>query len=104
MRPGARGEQGLPGTAEGDIEQRFRRAGLEDVIAGSLLAEADYTGFDDFWDPFTYRVGPAGQYLASLPPELRACVRAGCREMLPDGPFSLDARAWYAAGSVPAAR
>ncbi len=104
VQPGVRGEQGRAGTAEGDIEQRFRRAGLEDVIAGSLLAEVDYTGFDDFWDPFDYGVGPAGQYLASLPPDLRARVRDGCREMLPDGPFSLDARAWYAAGSVPAAR
>jgi hypothetical protein len=53
VQPGAQGEQPLAGTAEGDIEQRFRRAGLEDVIGGSLLAKADYTGFDDFWEPFT---------------------------------------------------
>src|SRR5206468_8725270 len=35
VQPGAQGEQSLAGTAEGDIEQRFRRAGLEDVIGGS---------------------------------------------------------------------
>jgi SAM-dependent methyltransferase len=104
VQPGARGEQGLAGTAEGDIEQRFRRAGLEGVIGGSLRAEAGYTGFDDFWEPFTYGVGPAGQHLASLTPEQQARVRDGCREVLPDGPFSLDARAWYAAGTVPVAR
>jgi hypothetical protein len=74
----------------------------EDVIGGSLLAKADYTGFDEFWEPFTYGVGPAGQHLASLTVEQRARVRDGCREMLPDGPFSLDARAWYASGTVPA--
>jgi SAM-dependent methyltransferase len=103
VQPGAQGEQSLAGTAEGDIEQRFRRAGLEDVIGGSLLAKAEYTGFDDFWEPFTYGVGPAGQHLASLTFEQRARVRDGCRETLPAGPFSLDARAWYASGTVPAA-
>jgi SAM-dependent methyltransferase len=103
VQPGAQGERSLAGTAEGDIEQRFRRAGLEDVIGGSLLARAGYTGFDDFWEPFTYAVGPAGQHLASLTVEQRARVRDGCRDVLPDGPFSLDARAWYASGRVPVA-
>jgi SAM-dependent methyltransferase len=104
VQPGARGEQPRAGTAEGDIEQRFRRAGLEDVVGGSLLAKADYTGFDDFWVPFTYAVGPSGQHLASLTVEQRARVRDECRDMLPDGPFSLDAKAWYASGRVPGAR
>jgi hypothetical protein len=102
VQPGTQGERPLAGTAEGDIAQRFRRAGLEDVLGGSLLAKADYTGFDDFWAPFTYGVGPAGQHLASMTVEERARVRDGCREMLPNGPFSLDARAWYAVGTVPA--
>jgi hypothetical protein len=83
VQPGAEGEQSLAGTAEGDIEQRFRRAGLEDVIGGSLLAKADYAGFDDFWEPFTYGVGPAGQHFASLTVEQRARVRDGCRKCCP---------------------
>ena len=98
---GARGEQARAGTAEGDIAARFERAGLEDVTAGALTASADYAGFDDFWDPFTLAVGPAGQFLASLPPEQQERVREGCRAALPDGPFTLDARAWYARGTVP---
>ena len=91
----------MAGTAEGDIEERFRRAGLEDVVGGALTARADYAGFDDFWEPFTFAVGPAGQHLASLTVEQRARVREACRELLPEGPFSLDARAWYARGTVP---
>jgi SAM-dependent methyltransferase len=98
--PEAVGERRVAGTAEGDIADRFRRAGLGDVVDGALTARAEYTGFDDFWEPFTYAVGPAGQYLDSLSEEQRARVREGCRERLPDGPFSLDARAWYACGSV----
>jgi ubiquinone/menaquinone biosynthesis C-methylase UbiE len=100
--PDATGEQTRAGTREGDIAERLRRAGLEDVRDGSLTARAEYAGFDDFWDPFTLAVGPAGQYLRSLEPEQAAAVRDGCRAQLPsDGPFGLDARAWYARGRVP---
>jgi hypothetical protein len=77
--------------------------GVEDVVTGELRASADYTGFDDFWEPFTWAVGPAGQYLMSLPEEQREQVREGCREALPSGPFTLTARAWYARGTVAAA-
>ena len=96
LEPGAAGEQRLAGTVEGDIAARFTRAGLIQVIAGALEASADYAGFDDFWEPFTFGVGPSGQYLASLPPAQRARVRDACRAQLPDGGFQLEARAWYA--------
>ena len=100
VAPEAEGELRRAGTAEGDIADRFRRAGLQDVVDGALAARADYTGFDDFWEPFTFAVGPSGQYLRSLPAEQQDRVREGCRAKLPDGPFSLDARAWYARGTV----
>jgi ubiquinone/menaquinone biosynthesis C-methylase UbiE len=98
--PDATGERRMAGTSEGDIADRFRRAGLQDVVDGALSARADYAGFDDFWEPFTFAVGPAGQYLRSLSDEQEASVRETCRAELPDGPFTLDARAWYARGTV----
>jgi SAM-dependent methyltransferase len=94
------GERRMAGTAEGDIAERFARAGLVDVTAGALDASASYAGFDDFWEPFTFAVGPAGQYLASLPEEQQAAVREACRAELPEGPFTLPARAWFARGTV----
>lgn len=102
LDPGVRGERRMAGTAEGDIAQRLERAGLQEVRQGVLTARADYTDFDDFWEPFTFAVGPSGAHLASLSFEQRARVREACRAMLPGGPFSLDARAWYARGTVPA--
>lgn len=97
------GERAMAGTAEGDIAERFERAGLEQVVGGALLARAEYAGFDDFWEPFTFAVGPAGHHLRSLSEEQQAAVREACRAALPaDGPFSLDARAWYARGTVAA--
>lgn len=100
FEPGVEGERGLAGTCEGDIAARFERAGLENVVGSVLPASADYAGFDDFWEPFTYAVGPAGQHLASLSATQRARVREACRAELPKGPFALDARAWCATGTV----
>ena len=99
--PDAHGERRMAGTFEGDIVRRFERAGLDDVSGSALVARADYEGFDDFWEPFTLAVGPAGQYLRSLPDDRRAIVRDACRAVLPDGPFMLEARAWCARGIVP---
>ena len=98
--PETDGERRLAGTAQGDIAERFERAGLRDVTGGALAARADYAGFDDFWEPFTFAVGPAGQYLRSLGAQQQAGVRESCRAALPEGPFSLDARAWYARGTA----
>jgi SAM-dependent methyltransferase len=101
LDPNVEGERRLPGTGEGDIAERFQRAGLKDVVGGALTARADYAGFDDFWEPFTFGVGPAGQCLRSLPAEKQTAVQESCRAALPGGgPFSLDARAWYARGTV----
>jgi SAM-dependent methyltransferase len=100
--PDAEGESAMVGTADGDIAERLRAAGLVDVTSGALTAHVDYRDFDDFWEPFTYGVGPAGSHLQSLPPDQQAAVRDACRAALPDGPFGLDARAWYGHGRVPA--
>jgi SAM-dependent methyltransferase len=99
--PSNQGERPLAGTGKGDIAARFERAGLTEVADGVLTSHADYEGFDAFWEPFTLAVGPAGHYLAALPDASRARVRDACREALPEGPFTLDARAWFAMGTVP---
>jgi SAM-dependent methyltransferase len=98
---GVLGERQMAGAAEGDIADRFQRARLKDVVGSALTARAHYESFDDFWDPFTLGVGPAGQYLRSLSDTQEARVREACRAQLPDGRFFLEARAWYARGTVP---
>ena len=100
LDPGSEGERRLVGTAEGDIPERLARAGLRDVEAGVLTTRASYTGFDDFWEPFTFAVGPAGQYLSTCDDAAREAIRDACRAELAAGPFTLEARAWYARGTV----
>lgn len=101
VAPDAPGGRPLAGTAEGDLVTLLAGAGLDDVTGGALTAHADYTGFDDFWEPLTLGVGPTGRHLASLPAARQAEVREACRARMPEGPFRLDARAWYARGTVP---
>jgi len=102
LDPHVAGERRRPGVSEGDIGERFVKAGLEDVVHGALEVRADYADFDDFWQPFTFGVGPAGQHLAALSDDRRSALRELCRAGVDDGPFSLTARAWYARGTVAA--
>ena len=100
VKPGLEGERERAGTAEGDIAERLKRVGARDVAAGSLEVSVHYSGFEDFWEPFTFGVGPAGQALASLEDDHKAAVREAIRAQLPAGSFSLDARSWYATATA----
>lgn len=79
------------------------RAGLGRVQTGELVVDARYTDFDDFWAPFPTGIGPSGEYCASLDDEHREALRALVYRRLgsPEGPFALEARAWYVRGTVP---
>ena len=89
-------------AAQGGLAELWRRVGLEGIEDGELVVAADYESFDDLWEPFTQGVGPAGAYATSLPPDRQEALMASYRGRLsvPDGPFSLDARAWYAVGKA----
>ena len=101
--PATEGEQVRVGVHEGDIAEVLARAGLEDVEAGTLDTGAHYEDFDDFWEPFTFAVGPAGTFLSKQPPGKQDAIRHEVFSLLgePSGPFDLTARAWYARGTVP---
>ncbi len=100
VKPGIEGEQRRAGTAEGDIAERLRRAGLREVADGALEVSVEYSGFEDFWQPFTFAVGPSGQAFAALEDEYKTAVREAVRAELPDGSFTLAARCWYATAIV----
>jgi hypothetical protein len=92
----------LPGTSEGDLGDLLRGAGLSDVEEGTVSASADYKSFDDWWEPFMFGIGPHASYVAALADEQKQAVREKAHELLgsPSGPFTLDARAWFARGRV----
>jgi ubiquinone/menaquinone biosynthesis C-methylase UbiE len=100
VKPELGDERRRAGTSEDDIAERMKRAGLRDVAGGALEVSVDYSGFEDFWEPLTFAVGPAGQAYAKLEDEDKAAVREAVRSELPQGSFTLDARSWYATATV----
>jgi hypothetical protein len=94
-------ESGLAGAREGHLLELFRAAGLQDVEDDVLGIRVEHPTFEDWWEPYTLGVGPAGAYLARLAPEGRENLRERCRHQLPSPPFVLEARAWAACGRAP---
>jgi len=94
LDPGAVDESALAGAREGHLAALFREAGLDDPWSGELTVTSSYAGYDEWWEPYTLGVGPAGDYVAGLDPDARDALSARCRELLPRGPFELTATAW----------
>jgi SAM-dependent methyltransferase len=94
LDPEARDESGLAGAGEGRLAALARAAGLLDVEASRLTVRVGFATVDDWWEPFTLGVGPAGEYVAGLDDDGRAALRARCEELLPAAPFELAASAW----------
>jgi SAM-dependent methyltransferase len=91
--PSAGDESERAGTAKGDLTRLFHSAGLDATEEGVLSVEVHHATFEDWWEPYTLGVGPAGDYVASLDGDRRERLRALCEERLP-APFVLSARAW----------
>ena len=100
LDPDAEGEAELAGTREGHLGDLFRAAGLRRVEEKALSVEVRHASFEDWWEPFTLGVGPAGDYVAGLHATRQARLRERCRALLPEAPFVLTALAWAARGSV----
>lgn len=98
LDPDVRDESELAGAREGHLAQLLCDVGLSDVEESSLTVTVEHAGFDEWWTPFTFGVGPAGSYLASLDPDQQARLRELCRDGLPDGRLVVTASAWAARG------
>jgi hypothetical protein len=100
LDPDVEGESQLAGAREGHLAQLFQAAGLHEIEESVLSVSVEHPSFEDWWEPFTLGVGPAGVHAAGLEAERQAQLRELCREMLPSEPFVLTARAWAARGLV----
>jgi hypothetical protein len=100
LDPAARDESGLAGAGEGQLAGLFAEAGLGEARSATLNVRARYDSFEQWWEPFTLGVGPAGAYAASLSEEHRAALREHCRPLLPAGPVEVSAFAWAAVARI----
>jgi ubiquinone/menaquinone biosynthesis C-methylase UbiE len=91
-------ESRLPGVRQGQLGDYFRQAGLDEIKESSLTLAVEHRSFEEWWEPFTLGVGPAGTFVASLEPTYRARLREQCRKMVFEFPFTVRGRAWAARG------
>ena len=98
LDPDEEGERNLAGGREGHLTELFREAGLREISETALPIRVEHATFEEWWEPFTLGVGPAGAYAVGLDPEQQAELRERCRQQLPEAPFTLPARAWAARG------
>jgi len=100
FNPEAADESGMAGGREGHLGELFEQAGLREIEQTSLPVQVEHENFDEWWEPFTFGVGPAGAYLKNLEPAQQAELRERVRKDLDRTPFSFATRAWAARGLV----
>jgi SAM-dependent methyltransferase len=100
LDPGVEDESRLAGAREGHLTELFEAVGLREIEETGLSVEVEHSSFDEWWEPFTLGVGPAGAYAAGLDTERQAWLRERCRELMPEAPFVLSGWAWAARGRV----
>ena len=98
LDPGVADESDLAGAREGHLEELFEAAGLQKIEATILSVSVEHPTFQEWWEPFTFGVGPAGIYTAGLDPDRQGQLRNLCHERFPNEPFIVTARAWAARG------
>lgn len=101
--PAAGDESELAGAREGHLAELFETAGLTDIEPGKLTVGNRFATFEEWWEPFTLGVGPAGAYVAKLDEPGRAALRTRCAQRLPPAPFQVSASAWSVRGRSPGA-
>ena len=88
---------------EGNLEELVRRVGFNQVQARAIEVPTVFQTFEDYWEPFLGKVGPAPSYYMSLDERDRKRLEYRLRKTLPmgyDGSIALMARAWAVQGTV----
>ena len=98
LDPDVDDESKLAGAREGHLTELFEAAGIREIQETHLEVSVEHPTFEDWWEPFTLGVGPAGGYVAHLDHERRVELRERCRQRLSTAPFVLTSRAWAARG------
>jgi SAM-dependent methyltransferase len=97
-----RDERRMPLCRRGELAALWRDHGLADVVEEPIVVRLAFSSFDDYWEPFLAKQGPAGVYVASLAGARKGQLRERLRRRLvgagADGGFTLGARAWAVRG------
>jgi SAM-dependent methyltransferase len=99
LDPAVTDESGLPGVREGHLAELFEATGAFGAVEqATLVVRVEHPTFQEWWEPFTRGVGPAGAYVAGLDARHREALRERCRAAFPWEPFAITAQAWASRG------
>lgn len=101
LDPDVDDESDLPGARHGHLVELFAAASLDAIEQTALNVRVEHQPFADWWEPFTLGVGPAGSYYKALNPDDQAKLRRVAETQIGQIPFTVDAYAWGARGTVP---
>jgi len=87
-------ESSLAGARDGHLAGLAVQAGWREVQATDATVSVAYGSFEEWWEPYTFGVGPAGDLVARLGGDGRAELRRRCAALLPEPPFTVTATAW----------
>jgi SAM-dependent methyltransferase len=93
-----RDESQLAGAREGHLAELLEEVGVRDVRETLLSVSVEHASFEEWWQPFTLGVGPAGAYLATLDEVQQLRLRELCRENSPSESMTVTAGSWAARG------
>jgi SAM-dependent methyltransferase len=100
LEPDAQDEAHLAGARPGHLGELFAAAGLKSVQETTVTATTQFASFEEWWEPLTRGVGPAGAHVEGLDEAGRDALRDRRRELLPAAPFTISTAAWAARGLV----
>ena len=81
----------MPGAREGHLVELFEAAGLHDVCDTAFTVSLEHQSFEEWWEPYTRGVGPAGAYVAALDDEASSTLlRERCLCAPPRGSVHVD--------------
>ncbi len=91
-------ERGFQGGSRASLLQVVEDAGLRDVEVDELAVTVTHPSFDEWWGPYLEGVGPAGESVAAMGPDVRTRLEEVLRRNLGEGPFDVTAHAYAARG------
>ena len=104
VTPSVVDESGQPGVREGQLMELFAAAGMSAGAESTAQSvRVRHPTFEDWWEPFTLGVGPAGDHVAGLSAADRAALERRCRELQPEPPFTVQVHAWTVRWTKPTA-
>lgn len=98
--PAVTDEALLSGARRGHLAELFEAVDLRDVEEGAISISVVHPTFEQWWEPYTFGVGPAGEHYQRLDDDGRRRLESVARERLGSGPFTVTATAWAARARV----